>query len=160
MGKLSRGKLLDLAHDLYFRLKDESKVIQDLPMRQYHRFAKYTIKESWYEDLASPEDVMVEIAVVEGPHPWLHYHKESHAVNIILGEPHGVTQPPPMAEIVAGRDVMPANTGYQVFFPENLPHTFNAPEGEQFYFLSIQSPPLERTVDGVEIDDFHWIESD
>jgi len=151
--KISKEELLHLGAVLYERLKEDSKEIAGLPLRQYHRFAKYTVKSSWYDDLADPADVMVEIAVVEGPHPNLHYHKLSHATNIILGESHGVEAPPLGSEIVAGGEVSEALEGTQVYFKELVHHTFNAPEGEKFLFLSIQSPPLEKPNGS---DDFYW----
>ena len=154
MKKIDVKTLRNLGDTLYERLKSEEKDINLLPLREYHEFGKYTVNPDWYSDLVSPEDVMVEIAYVRGPHPRLHYHKESHAYNLILGEEHGVANCPEGSIIHVGKTkTIPAFSGKVVYYPENLEHSFSAPEGEAYYFLSIQSPPLEKP-DGS--DDFHW----
>lgn len=154
MKRLSKGRLIEIGDILAERLKSESKNIYELPLRDYYEFKKYTVDPEWYKDLADPSYLLVEIAMVIGPHPEAHYHSESHAYNVILGPEHGVNECPYGSTVSAGRGILRAYSGFKIYFPKGLPHSFSAPPREKFLFLSIQNPPLER---GDGTSDYHYV---
>ena len=145
---------------------DTLNQLGEIGWEEYHNFWKCQIPEGWYEGLLDcmelwREEVLVEVARVRGNHAKdLHYHRESHAICIVLGTRTGFPSPFRGSVVIDDKE-FPAYEGMECYFPVGCKHTFHGgdsttedPEDTDLYFISIQSPPLEGK-DGS--DDFYLV---
>lgn len=163
MKQVSEYVLRAMAYAIVERITElGADVVNQWPVREYYSFKKAVVPINLYKDVlesfgADVCDVMVEIAFAEGAHERLHYHKEAHAVNLVMGPKQGFGAPHKDSYIQAGaseKSRIKARQDSIVYFPKLMHHTFSGPEGSTITFLSIQSPPLERT----DWNDYFWVD--
>ena len=122
--------------------------------REYHNFQKCEVSENFYAETGFVRgQVQVELAYSE---PSLefenqHYHEGTEAVNFILGKKEGFPDPGLGSCIVVNGVATLAYPRYVAHFRPGDLHTFHGGK-DGLYFLSVQSPPLERN----GYDDFHY----
>ena len=95
MRQLQTDIMINLINAISYHAKNGLLDLKDLEFELYHNFSKAQIPvKYWGEHAQFKDDLLVEVAVVnEDKTDDLHYHKDTHAICMILGEEHGVTPP-------------------------------------------------------------------
>lgn len=120
-----------------------------LNMRDYHGFMKSRLPEDFLVTILEPfgltlKDIQVEVvSVSQDLTEEIHIHKEASAFVTILGQ--GENLPDPLrASGYIDEDWNRVGVGQEIEIPAGTPHGFTVERGGILYFLSVQSPPIER----------------
>ena len=125
--------------------------LERVPLKDYHGFPKGRLPEEMLLPALAdfgltPEQVQAELVLVNGDHrSKVHRHREAYAACTMLGEREHLPNPVGIEAYLNDR-WFPANAGDEIDFPPDSWHGFSANEEQKGfgYFLSVQSPPIER----------------
>ncbi len=151
-----------IANSVLLKLKglSESERERIVQMNDYHGFLKSRLPEDFLQDILlpfqlTPNDVQIELAVVNTDlSNEIHYHAVSSAYNVILGEEYKFPNPR-KAKVYLNDKWSEIKAGDIIKFPPNTRHGFTVEEDGEFFFLSVQNPPIVNTGGS---DDYHKIE--
>lgn len=125
--------------------KEEARAI--LNMADYHGFLKSRLPDNFLMSVLTPfslnpHDVQIEIVEVatDLTHE-IHYHKNSFAYVVCLGEVYHVT-PPKNAKAFLNDKWFPVKDEDIVEIPAGTKHGFTIEDGGTLTFLSVQAPPI------------------
>ncbi len=147
---------------LVSRFSNQEKLLNGLVMKDYHGFSKARWPEELLNDALrwtgglTPDDVQVEIVRVQTDltHE-VHHHKTAHAFVIILGAWSNLPNPI-HAEGFIGGQWQSVGAGQEIDIPPGTAHGFRVNGDGDLWFLSVQSPQIERS-DGH--DDYYRVET-
>jgi len=115
----------------------------------HHKFEIGNLLMTQEDDLVDRDRVLIEIVRVDektNPDRQVHVHRNSNAIALILGEKHHFPFPAPYALVFSAELNRWIATGAsETFtFEAGTPHGFTVEKKGALYFLSVQSPPIER----------------
>ncbi len=151
-------KLYTLAYKVMDYIASSPDLMNELSFWDYHNFTRAEVPAEWIKDMLDvlhikKDEVRVQIACAKGMHQ-LHYHIASHAVDVIMGDRCGVSNPTEGSYVIVGDNIIKPVQGQTVYFPHKVPHTFCDIQGV-IWFVNIQNPPLEKPNGS---DDYYWYE--
>ena len=120
-----------------------------LQMNDYHGFQKSRLPEEFLDEILvpfglTPLDVQIEIVKVDRDlSKEVHYHKNSFAYCVCLGEKYK-TENPQGAKAFLKESWFPMNAGDIIQIPPNTLHGFAVENNGILVFLSVQAPPIEH----------------
>ncbi len=152
MHHISLGTLKAISEDMVFWMQslEPGKLLKTILLKDYHGFAKARIPYNIVAKILAPhgitpEDVQAElVAVFTDLSQETHLHKEARAFVIILGDAEHVSMPHDAYGFVGDLGWCKVAAGQRFDVPPNTPHTFTVRPGGVLYFLSVQTPPIER----------------
>ena len=156
-----KPKILQQIADLILQKLRSASFVESkklLQMSDYHGFLKSSIPKDFLEEILtlyqlSQDEVQIEIVEVKTDlSKEIHYHKESYAYCVCLGEEHQVKNPH-NAKAFLNDKWFSVKAGNIIKIPPNTPHGFTVENGGILTFLSVQAPPVERG----DVDDYYKI---
>jgi hypothetical protein len=129
-----------------------------LQVHDYHGFKKGEVPRQLLEQVVDPvfgshEWVQVEwVQVTTDLSSEVHYHAESTAVTVMLGETEHLPNPDRASAYLNG-GWSPVTVGQELIFLPGMPHGFTVQEGGVLWFLSVQSPWIVSD----QRDDYHKV---
>lgn len=114
----------------------------------YHGFGKATLDPEWVSSILpaelSIEDVQIDVISVKGDlSHQVHYHEHALAHLVILGPAEGAPAPK-SAEAFLGSNWKQITSGSILLVRPGTAHGFRAAVDDEFWFLSLQCPPILR----------------
>lgn len=152
--QIELNKLQQIAGHLLDIMRGNAELSKNLisGMKNYHGFAKSRFPPSVMEELGTKlsfeaENVQAELVKVgKDLQNEVHLHRKAHAHCIILGEEENLENPVYAYSYLNDR-WFAIRAGEVVSIEPGVAHGFTALLGKAFYFLSVQSPPIEGTSD-------------
>lgn len=149
MHALSPAELGKISSTVISKLHQHPELKQEIQLNDYHGFQKGKLPRillgNYDSDVLQAEVVEVTTDLSSE----IHSHKHSHAYCYILGSKEGFPDPV-NAYAFLGTQWKPVSAGSIVDIPPGIPHGFTVENG-MLYFLSVQSPSIERQGE----DDYH-----
>lgn len=127
-----------------------------LMFAKYHDFGKAALTPIWLEHLLdrhhqSRNDIQIDVISVHGDlSNQIHYHSEAFAYLVILGTGEGAPDPI-QAQVFIQNEWHPIAPGKVIVLPPGTRHGFRTLPAHEFWFLSLQAPPIVRPSG----DDYH-----
>lgn len=129
-------------------------------MADYHGFLKSRLPQEFLSSVLSPfvlttSDVQIEVVEVATDLTGeVHYHEESFAYCVCMGEKYHVSSPKNSKAYLVDHWA-PVHEDEVVKIPPGIPHGFTVENGGTLTFLSVQAPPIVHE----DHDDYHKINS-